>query len=228
MLLPIGCSSLVSWSVLVGLVLAIAPVSLAVAADPHVTGLRVGNHPDRIRVVLDLTGRVDHRIFLLENPYRVVLDTNRVSWNLPGRTDATSRGILKAYRYGLYQPEVSRLVLDLAEPAIVKSSELWAPRGGYNWRLVVDLVPSGQDEFRQEVVRTARVRSDLAYASPLERASALEVPERQDDRRIVVIDAGHGGVDPGALTKSGRREKNIVLSVALRTGRSFRRLASSG
>ena len=201
--------------------------------EPRVTSLRVGNHPDKIRVVLDITGAVDYRYFVLENPYRIVVDTTKVSWDLPAQTQSTNRGVLQAYRYGLYQPEVSRLVLDLSEPAIIKSVDLIAPRDGFAWRLVLDLVPTTPEVFTAEVTRTAdqigqlarlqpRAVSPQAEQQPQPSVSQTEpkVPAQVapvDDRWIVVLDAGHGGVDPGAITPNGYYEKDIVLAVALKT-----------
>lgn len=184
---------------------------------PTVTSLRVGNHPDKIRVVLDMTGPVKHRWFMLESPYRIVVDTSRVNWQLPETTNSTHRGVLKAYRFGLYQPNVSRLVLDLNAPAVVSQTLVLEPADQYGWRLVLDLSPSTEAEFKAEVQRTATAPTDLSYEAPVQKAPQLERVARADAKKIIVLDAGHGGVDPGALAISGLREKDLVLDVAKRT-----------
>ncbi len=71
------------------------------------------------RVVVDLTHRADYRVFFLNEPMRAVIDLPPVTWTVPGAMPSP-RGIVAGYRYGLFDPQTSRLVLDLAGPARVR------------------------------------------------------------------------------------------------------------
>ena len=92
-----------------------APVlapDLPVASDARLAG-----DAKLTRFVLDLDKAIQFRAFVLDDPYRVVVDTPQVRFSLPPGTGATGRGLVKAFRYGMVMPGGSRIVFDLAGPA---------------------------------------------------------------------------------------------------------------
>ncbi|MCH7943203.1 MAG: AMIN domain-containing protein, partial [Proteobacteria bacterium] len=74
----------------------------AAAVEIAVTGIRLGEQDYGTRVVLDITGDVDHSIFTLPDPYRVVIDLPEIEWRLPGKTLSVGRGLVQRFRYGLF------------------------------------------------------------------------------------------------------------------------------
>jgi len=192
----------------------LAAASLATArAEPGVTDLRVGVHPDKVRFVLDLTERVDYFIFQLPDPYRIVIDLPQVDFSLPGGGHSRQVGSIAGWRYGLFEPGTSRVVIDATVPLAVKSSFILPPSGSNGHRLVVDLVPTDRETFL--TASNDSVAKRVALRAPAIEAPAQgPVPGRSaDPRKVIVIDPGHGGVDPGALGR-GDYEKNIVLATA--------------
>jgi len=197
----------------VAICLASATLALPARAAPGVTDLRVGLHPDKVRFVLDLTDRIDFFIFQLPDPYRVVIDLPQLGFDLPESVHSRRVGAISGWRYGLFEPGTSRVVIDATAPMAVKSAFILPPSGSNGHRLVVDLVPTDRESFlassNESVARRVALRAP-SIAAP----SGSQAPGRRaDSRRVIVIDPGHGGVDPGALGHSDH-EKDIVLAAA--------------
>ena len=81
--------------------------SPAVAAD-----VRIGGDDKQTRFVVDLNRKVDLAVFTLADPYRVVIDLPQTTFKLPAKASEQSRGLVKAFRYGLIMQGGSRIVLD--------------------------------------------------------------------------------------------------------------------
>ena len=197
----------------------------AAAGQTVVTDLRVGEYAKTTRFVLDLSDRVEFRVFTLADPYRVVIDLPAVGWRLPVRPLPEGRGLLAKLRYGLFKPGTSRVVLDMNGPAAVDKAFLLVPTGVHAYRLVLDLVPTSRAAFLKRVGRPdARVASPTpvpARPSPGLHTSKAAVsplpvrkPRRGGSKPVIVIDPGHGGVDPGTTSVGGIYEKHVTLSVA--------------
>ena len=84
---------------------------------PVATDARVGGDDAQTRFVVDLSRKIDLRVFTLADPMRVILDLPQVTFQLPPKTGEAGRGLVKAFRYGLVMQGGSRIVLDLARPA---------------------------------------------------------------------------------------------------------------
>lgn len=196
-------------------VTAVAIALPAFAVDlPVVSNLRVGTHPDKVRIVLDMDRRVDFSIFLLPDPYRVVVDVPEVSFRLPETATNRTVGPIAGWRYGQFRAGTSRVVIDASSPVQVKSAFVLPPSGAQQYRLVIDLVQSTRDAFLAD--SDASIKRHVALSAPRVAAPpAAPAPlPTSDDRLTIVIDAGHGGVDPGAIGHDGAYEKDIVLAAA--------------
>lgn len=195
---------------LVGLLLA-----AHAAAGPAVVGVRTGLQPAATRFVLDLSTALEFRVFVLPDPYRVVIDLPDVEWRVePGA--AAPLGLIASYRFGHFAEGVSRVVLDTTGPVRIGRSFLLPPNGGSPHRFVVDIVAIDKTEFR---VTTDNRRRELAAVRPIPLARP---PRRSDSKRVVVIDPGHGGIDPGTTGVTGQLEKRITLAVAKEVARQLR------
>lgn len=193
----------------VGLGSGVAFSQTAAPPDLAVTEVRLGVHPDSTRFVLELSGNVEPRIFGLPDPYRVVIDLPEVRFDLaPGAAD-TAAGVVEKMRYGQFQPGTSRLVIDLSEPAKVRRSFVLEPQNGdTSWRLVIDL----ETTDRQDFITAMRPAPERATVAP---PPFLVTPEAErEGPQTVVIDPGHGGLDPGAVGPKDVLEKNLVLDYA--------------
>jgi N-acetylmuramoyl-L-alanine amidase len=191
-------------------------------AQSSVTAVRVGEYPDKVRFVMELTEAPRYRVFTLPDPFRVVIDLPELEWR-PGTDVPGGRGLITAMRFGLFAPGTSRVVLDMRGPVRIKKLFVLPPKGKYPHRFVIDIEPVGRQAFFAGG-RQAPLLSSPPLAPP--RTAALVVPKpRTDDRPVIVIDPGHGGVDPGSRSISGANEKDIALKYAQELKR---RLAATG
>ena len=179
-----------------------APHAMVRALDARLAG-----DAQRTRLIVDLSGPVAFRAFTLANPYRVILDLPDVVFTFPQDAAQGRRGLVSAFRYGVFAPGKARMVLDLAEPVALEKAFVLEAVDGQPARLVLDLVRTDAASFAASVATAAAARgAPTPAAAP---------PGDGDPRPVVVLDPGHGGIDSGTTGASAYSEKNIVLDVAL-------------
>jgi N-acetylmuramoyl-L-alanine amidase len=175
------------------------------------TDVRLAGDDKSTRFILDLDKKIDVRAFVLANPYRVVLDIPQVSFQLPAQ-QGNSRGLIKAFRYGLVMAGGSRVVMDLTGPARIDKAFVMDAANDQPARLVVELSKIDRTAFMQTLATQNR-------PAPRQVATTASLPETKaaagDDRPVVVIDPGHGGIDNGTVATTGEHEKQIVLDFGL-------------
>lgn len=182
------------------------------AAQLAVTDVRVGEHPEKTRFVMELTGAPSYRIFTLPDPFRVVIDLPPVAWQPKSERLSRKRGLISAMRFGQFGAASSRVVLDVRGPTRVVKAFLLPPKEGYAFRLVIDLARVSRAAFF-----TDRQREPVVAGTPPAKSATTAAPPpipAADVRPTIVIDPGHGGVDPGARSISGTDEKIIALKYA--------------
>ena len=157
-----------------------------------------------LAVTLSLSQPVPWRVRLLDAPPRLVLDFREVDWtglaDMPVASDA-----LLGLRAGVFRPGWSRLVLELSGPMVVTQAEMTTTGAAL---VTVRLDPATQDEF---AVRAAQPESaDWALPKPAELATPAP---KGTGPLMVVLDPGHGGLDPGA-ERDGQTEAQLMLTFA--------------
>lgn len=178
--------------------------SLALAGPSVlVKDIRLWAGPDATRVVFDLSGPARYSLTTLQNPDRVVVDIAGARFEKGTLAMPSGQGFAKQLRAGS-QGQDLRLVVDLTSPA-APNSFIVEPQGELGHRLVVDLAAGAE--------QTAAPAPKAAVTEPVVVKSA---PAGNGRDVIVAIDAGHGGDDPGAMGRSGLREKDVTLAIARR------------
>lgn len=184
---------------------------LAFAKTAEVSAIRIGHTTDTTRFVLDIDQNIKFNIFTLANPNRVVIDITEVAWksNYGG---ARGKGYIDRYRFGLFKPGTSRIVLDVKNPVIVNKAFIISPKRGKPYRFVIDLEKVSKQVFEERVKKP--------IPRPIKRKTIIS-PEQDlrnfRKKKLIVLDPGHGGHDPGSLGGKSHRgfpEKTIVLSAA--------------
>ena len=201
------------------------PVAAMAQERPHtpqpiIMGVRIGEHQDRTRFVVETSDPVAMRAFTLSNPNRVVIDMPVVQWHLEAPARPAGNGIVRSYRYGLFRSGNSRFVIDLNAPVSVSSPLVIPPSGGYGYRVVIDLFQTTQDKFDASAGWPADLRAREAAAALLASLPPSQLPATAE-KHVIVIDAGHGGIDSGTNGVNGLQEKDVVLDEALRLGRAL-------
>jgi N-acetylmuramoyl-L-alanine amidase len=171
----------------------------ALAADVH--AIRLAASDTGTRVVLDLSAPVKHKAFTLDAPGRVVLDVARAS--LKNATLPDPEGVVTKLRSGKLPDRGLRLVFEVEGPVTFEVSSA-GPSGKARHRLILDI---------------SSPAAKVVAVTPAPPAQPVAIRPRHaptDTGRdiIIAIDAGHGGVDPGASGKRGTREKDVVLDIA--------------
>ncbi|MDH3561279.1 MAG: N-acetylmuramoyl-L-alanine amidase, partial [Gammaproteobacteria bacterium] len=168
--------------------------TLVCAAPVEVQGVRLWAAPDHTRVVFDISGPIEHTLFSLNDPERLVVDVPaaRIGASLQAQDKAV--GLVKGIRIAVKDQGDLRIVLDLEQLTKPRSFTL-KPGGQHGHRLVIDL-------YETEASQKATVKK-----------SVVEKKAQLRDL-VIAIDAGHGGDDPGAIGHGGTREKDVVLSIA--------------
>jgi N-acetylmuramoyl-L-alanine amidase len=182
--------------------------------------------------MLEFTEQVAPEVSVLAAPDRVIIDFPEVSWALPMNAAAAKGGVIQSFRFGSFTAGRSRMVLDVKGPVVVKSAFMMEPRDERRFRYVVDLeraapprpaqstTPAVSPPARAQPAPQAQVRPPVqmpqqsAAVQPLPKPAPRQAPRPADGRRLVAIDAGHGGVDPGAIGRQGTHEKEITLAMA--------------
>ena len=198
-------------------------VAVSAQAAPSVTDVRVGQYAGTTRLVVDLTEPVEFRVFSLANPDRVVLDLTGVSWEVGEHAQAIGRAGVTQLRFGQFRLDTARIVLDLDQPLAVQQADLLEQDADapVTHRLILDLAPVSPSAFPAKV-RPSRLSQPATQARRVPSAESVPLPRLKPApkrvRHLIAIDAGHGGRDPGAISASGLRETDIVLTFARRLG----------
>ncbi|MEW5422066.1 N-acetylmuramoyl-L-alanine amidase [Amorphus sp. 3PC139-8] len=201
-------------AVLMAILLAGAIARPADAAAPDddteavATGARVEGDGERTRFVIDVAKAVEFGTFVLPDPRRVIIDLANVRFDLSPDAGRKGAGLVTAWRYGQFAQGQARIVLDVDGPVSVEHAFYLPPVADQPGHLVVDLVSASETDF-QAAVKTSRGRSagaEPALATPTEPVGG--------SKPVVVLDPGHGGVDPGAVGEGGVFEKDVVLTFA--------------
>jgi N-acetylmuramoyl-L-alanine amidase len=191
-------------------------ISKEKGATPVILGVQVTDYADRTRIMIEVSDPLTLRVFTLANPNRVVMDMPQVLWRLQGSPPPSSKSIVRSYRYGLFRPGNSRFVMDLNHAVTVAAPVALAPSGGYGYRIVVDLLPTTQKKFRLASGWPADLKAREDAAERASTDTARNQARAAHGKRIVVLDAGHGGIDNGTSSAGGMHEKDLVLNVVKR------------
>lgn len=218
-----------------GVLLALLTVEAWAAAE--VRSVRLWRAPDNTRLVFDLSGPVQHSLFTLSAPNRIVINVSGADLNTALEQLSLSNTPITSVRSAQRAPGELRMVFDLSAPVTPKSFTL-APNQQYGHRLVVDLfdqdagdTPARSPSVSPAGVPPANTQGAVAAVSPSQPSVAsitpppASLPPVPAGKRLIVvaIDAGHGGEDPGALGPKGQHEKNVTLAIAKELQRQISR-----
>jgi N-acetylmuramoyl-L-alanine amidase len=178
-------------------------VGLARFVDGRIEDRRFGATDVTIR----LSQGVPWRLFTLTDPWRLVVDFSEVDWQDAEAQQLDQSERVQSLRMGLFRPGWSRLVAELEEPMAIQSAELKTLPDGAGAELHVRLTRSDADSFAAR----AGVPADPAWVRMRPRAR----PELrgQDGPLVIVLDPGHGGIDPGAQ-RGGVSEADLMMRFA--------------
>ncbi|WP_323006876.1 N-acetylmuramoyl-L-alanine amidase [Pseudorhodobacter sp.] len=157
-----------------------------------------------VTVSLSVSQPVPWRVRVLDNPPRLILDTREVDWSQIAAVPRKSARVVDL-RAGVFRPGWSRLVLELSGPFAIETAAMQTVDGA---RITLRLAPTTPQEFADLAMRP----EPEGWALP----KPADVPKtlpRGNGPLVVVLDPGHGGLDPGAENE-GHREADLMLTFA--------------
>ncbi len=186
-----------------------------------ISGVRLGQNGQVTRFVLDLNQESPFQVISMADPYRLAITMPAARWEILPGSGQLDRGVVRNFRYGSFDRSSFRVVLDLKSPIQIQQAAVLPPIRVNNkniYRLVVDMVPVAPGQFRpQRVGAYMPPENTVVSNAAVENPAPKPVPPviaAPPAKKTIVIDAGHGGVDPGALGVKKTYEKNITLAVA--------------
>lgn len=182
-------------------------------ADPMAVAARVERSGQGTTLSIDLSRAVEAEASVLESPDRVVIDLPQVNFQIDpslGRIAAGTGGLVKSFRFGAFAPGHARVIIDLAGPASVARLGTTPIAVGEPARLAIELARTDRASFHKAAMAAAAMVPSPAPPAAL----AAPSPAPSPSRRVIVIDPGHGGVDPGASGVGGIVEKTITFDFA--------------
>ena len=192
----------------------------------------------RLHMNLNTDGS-DFRAFVLSDPYRIIVDLPSFEWRAH-TIEKPKNFVISDIRQGPLQKGISRIVFDLKAPVQIRKATMSDSKD-----LIIDVTTTTPEVFRAHKndifgslsVNTAiapEMKRVLSNLSPqdgfLKPASLLtptennpkplfkpeyKAPEKESDKPLIVIDPGHGGIDPGAIGADNQKEKDVVLALGL-------------
>ncbi|MCK5432511.1 MAG: N-acetylmuramoyl-L-alanine amidase, partial [Gammaproteobacteria bacterium] len=168
------------------------PVSVF-AEQVSMQSVRIWAAPDNTRVVFDVSGPVEHKLELLSNPHRLVVDIDNAVISQTMSQPVSADKYLKNIRSAKKGESDLRVVFDLKKNIEMRSF-LLQPNRQYGHRLVVDIYDENNQKNGSQIITQA--------------------DNKRSKDVVIAIDAGHGGDDPGAMGPHGVREKDVTLKIA--------------
>jgi N-acetylmuramoyl-L-alanine amidase len=201
---------------------------------PQVIDMRILNNAERARLIVDLSATTEFATASLGEPNRIVVDVKATGIVTPVEDTEAGNGLIASYALAVASEGRVRATLTLSAPATVQQAYFVEALENQPARLIVDVIPDTAESFanrvaedlRAAIARAAEPEGAGPPATPAgpsdadgdavpageETAPILEGPEKA--RPLIVLDPGHGGIDGGAETPGGTREKAIVLDFA--------------
>ncbi|WP_456389236.1 N-acetylmuramoyl-L-alanine amidase [Profundibacter sp.] len=163
-----------------------------------------------VAIDLHITQAVPYRVFTLDNPRRLVVDFREVNWGGVSADNLLSGVNASDVRFGLFRPGWSRMVVDLASPMAVQAAGMLTDPNDGEATVQLRLVASDAEAFATK----AGVPQSAGWGLPKPADLPLRTKRRSlDGPLIVVLDPGHGGIDPGA-EQGGETEAQLILTFA--------------
>ncbi|WP_011581047.1 N-acetylmuramoyl-L-alanine amidase [Chelativorans sp. BNC1] len=184
------------------------PPAFAQAVQPLVAyDHTMAGDANRVRIVLNFDRKPEVNWFLLRAPHRLVVDFPETDFGIEEK-ETEPRGLISRVRYGRMAPGHSRMIYTMPGPFKVEEVSVLKNETSPGYRMIADIVSASESDFE------SAMRERLAAAPDAGTAKEVVKQKPTDDRFMIAIDPGHGGIDGGARGVSGTFEKTITLTFA--------------
>jgi N-acetylmuramoyl-L-alanine amidase len=183
---------------------------------PQITGIRHWESEDSSTVVIDLQDQVQYEVHRLTSPERIYFDLHdtALAQSLNGKTIEVGDQLLARIRVAQPFPGVSRVVL---ETTGVSNFSVGLEPNPYRLSIEISRISTHQ-KSKADMLQSGTAPEENAHSAPAPMSKEDRALRARVPRMKVVLDAGHGGWDLGAVGQRGLVEKDLVLDVVQRLG----------
>ena len=183
---------------------------LTALARVEMAQTRIDDISGGLRVRLGLSQGVPFRVFTLDEPARLVMDFREVDWRGVDPTLIDWAEGAKAVRMGTFRPGWSRMVVDMAGPFAVDTTEAKTDKASGTVQIEVVLREVSEADFASAAGAAPLPGWDIDQPGL---PAVKQARQTGEGKLLVVLDPGHGGIDPGA-ENDGDSEKELMLRFA--------------
>ena len=219
------------WKILFAIGLQLITV-VCFAQQTSVNALRFSTLANQLRMTFDVTSSPSHRVFVLDNPARLVIDIKNAQLGHSLNQPTASHPLFSKVRAASKNESDLRVVVDLKQPINAKNFTL-SSNNNEEHRLIVDLMSksiintnkaeiqsviekSAVNNLRNNKVASNRLADSSSFGAKQSLTSSVEprVLGKKLKDIVIAVDAGHGGDDPGARGPKGTQEKIVTFAIA--------------
>ncbi len=189
------------------------------AKDAIISAARITGTMQSTRFEAEISSSVGFSATAVKGPYRVIIDLADVSFDLPAGAGRKAGGLISSFRYGLVEERKSRIVLDVSGPVLIGKSQVIPAKGKKPARIIVEILPTTSENFKTTFELEHPTPNEPGPAEQTAAITPAPAPPpkavQADQLKVIVIDPGHGGIDPGAISHKKTKEKDVVLAYGL-------------
>lgn len=189
-----------------------AQAEIATGQKLIVQSARIVGDKSATRIILEFNSKPKYQLFYMEKPNRFVVELDNGKFEFGDDAALNAVGLVINTRYGAITSSKSRIVFSLDGPAHLNNQDLQSADENGAFRLILELTPIEQSDFSELIKKQISLLG--ASGSTVIKGGRVRSSNKKEGVFTIVIDAGHGGIDGGAIGSRKSVEKIITLKVA--------------
>jgi len=184
----------------------VPPTQAASIVLPEIVATRISYNSEKTRFIAELNFAVGYNVYVLTNPYRVIIDIPDAIFSLSPKAGTTGNGLIKGFRFGQLADDRSRIVIDVKGPVLIQNSYAVRAKGNRPARLIVDLIATDAKTFAKihqvdqvanlVAKQEAKNKADIPTSKPLASKPLAKTHDKKTNDPIADLLNGKNPVTP--------------------------------